>query len=119
MDRELSGIYVRVETDRVPPETGKMWVNKDITDCTEKEIKRILEKRDQEELVNWLVRIAKLYNTMLNASDIEIPEDLVAECIPKGSEQDILKMIVILCKIYKKTGDVFDIRRAEPTDSLK
>jgi hypothetical protein len=108
MDRELSGIFVRVQVD------GK-WGNKDITDCDDAQITKILGGRDQEELIRWLVRIAKQFNTMLKASDLdleEIPDELVAECITKWSEQDILEVIILLCKVYRKTGDVFDIRKA-------
>jgi hypothetical protein len=108
MNRKLSGFFVRVEIN-------KKFENMDITDCDETQIKEILGNREQEELTRWLVRIAKQYNTMLKASNIdleEIPEELVEDCVKKYPKEALLNTIVILCKVYKMTGDVFDIRRA-------
>jgi hypothetical protein len=108
LNRELSGIFVRVKVD-------EKWDNIDITDCTEPQIIETLTSRDQAELTRWFTRIAKQYNTMLQASDIdleEIPDELVAECIKQCSKEELLRIIVLICRIYKMTGDVFDIRRA-------
>jgi hypothetical protein len=107
LNRELSGIFVRVKVN-------EKWDNMDITDCDEDQITEILRDRGPQELVKWLSRIAKQYNAMLKASDIdleEVSEDLVTDCLKKFPKEELLRSIVMLCKVYKMTGDVFDIRR--------
>lgn len=63
MDRKLSGIFVRV---RGP---GK-WENKDITDCTEEQIRACMNGRSAEELTNWIVTICRLWRQMGDDLDV-------------------------------------------------
>ena len=63
MDRKLSGIFVRVKG----PEK---WENKDITDCTEAQIRECMEGRNAEELTNWIVGLCKQFKEMGEACDI-------------------------------------------------
>ena len=108
MDRELSSIFVRVQDE------NEHWINRDITDCTKEQILSLLNDRDQIELTKWIARIIKLYCEMLCASDIhfsEIPKYLVTECLKNYTSKDLAKIVVGVCAIYKRTGEIFDIRR--------
>jgi hypothetical protein len=62
-DRELSGIYVRVKGP-------KKWENKDITDCTEEQIRTCMKGRKEEELINWIVTICRQFKEMGEILDV-------------------------------------------------
>jgi hypothetical protein len=100
IDRALSGIFVRLKR-------GPKWENVDITDCDEAAITNMMMGRDQEELIRWLTTLAKLFDNMIHTPELDIVE--IPPCDWKN--EDILKAIIELCKIYKKTGDVYDIRK--------
>jgi hypothetical protein len=63
MDRKLSGIFVRV---RGP----EKWENKDITDCTEEQIKACMAGQSAEELIGWVVTLCQVFRQMGDALDI-------------------------------------------------
>ena len=67
MDRNLSGIYVLVKG-----ESG--YENKDITDCTEKQVRSLMEGRSAEELIDWVCALCKRFKAMGNECDIMIGE---------------------------------------------
>ena len=62
-DRKLSGIFVRVKG----PEK---WENKDITDCSEEQIRACMAGRSAEELIGWVVTLCQVFRRMGDELDI-------------------------------------------------
>lgn len=61
MDRGLSGIYVRVQES-----DGKLvkFASKDLTDCTEEQIRAAMTTRAQWELRDWIVALCRQFKRM-------------------------------------------------------
>lgn len=64
MNRNLSGIFVRVKGN-------SSYENKDITDCTEEQIRVLMKDRSAEELINWICRLCEIFKAMGDECDIE------------------------------------------------
>ncbi len=97
MDRNLTGIFVRVQ------ENGK-WTNKDITDCTDEQIRELMQGRDAIELTRWISRITEQYTAMLEQTidPTEIPKEIMGL---------LVKKVVNACLLVKVTGELFDVRK--------
>ena len=65
INRKLSGIFVRVRG----PEPEK-WENKDITDCSEEQIRACMAGRSAEELISWVVTLCQVFRLMGDELDI-------------------------------------------------
>jgi len=65
MDRKLSGIFVRAQDENMK------WQSRDLTDCSETQIRIAMKGRDVEELTNWIVAICKSFKKMGDDCNIE------------------------------------------------
>jgi hypothetical protein len=70
MDRKLSRAFVRVKDE----ETGQ-YASRDITDCTEAQIREVMADASSKHLLNWLVVICRAFKKMGDDCDINHMND--------------------------------------------